>query len=75
MLCHERTEEAVRTLFDALFEKCSGLQEYVGVIGADGEKSLVNVKCYSFKDFICLLCFVHSRKNVKKMLTDLSREL
>ena len=71
MLCHKRTEEAIRTLFDALFEKCPGLQEYVRVIGTDGEKSLLNVTCYSFKDFIRLLCSVHSKKNVKKMLTDL----
>ena len=71
MLCHKRTEEAVRTLFDALFEKCPGLQEYVRVIGTEGEKSLLNVTCYPFKDFIRLLCSVHSKKNVKKMLTDL----
>ena len=52
MLCHRRTEEAVRSLFDALFEKCPGLQEYIRVVGMDGEKSLVNVTCHSLKDFI-----------------------
>ena len=58
----------MRALFDALFEKCPGLQEYIRVVGTDGEKSLVNVTCHSLKDFIRLLCSVHSKEKVKTRL-------
>ena len=48
MLCHKRTEKAVKVFFDAILEQLPGLKLYMKAIGADGEKSLIHAACDSF---------------------------
>ena len=66
MLCHKRTEKAVKVFFDAILEQLPGLKFYMTAIGADGEKSLIHAACDSFPTAVLLSCLLHAKKNHKK---------
>ena len=70
MLCHKRTDKAVKVFFDGILEQIRGLKLYMKAIGADGEKSSIHAACDSLPTAVLFLCLFHTKKNVKKKLVE-----
>ena len=48
MICHKKDETSVNQLCNTMIDKCPGIRENIKVIGADGEKSIINACCNAF---------------------------
>ena len=68
IICHFKTERVVKWLFDSLVDECPGLEPYIQVLGADGEKALSNIGCKTFGNALLLLCRRHQEHNVQERL-------
>ena len=64
LITHFRSENVVKTLFDAMLHDCPGLKAFLQVVGADGERSLTNAALNTFERALLLLCYKHEKDNV-----------
>ena len=72
LLCHKKSERAVKMLFETMLEEKPALENRIRVIGMDGETAIINSACLSFPSAVLLLCLNHAKKNIKqKLLYDL----
>ena len=75
IICHFKTEGVVKWLFDSLVDECPGLDPYIQVLGADGEKALSNIGCKTFGNALLLLCRRHQEHNVQERLKSCPSEM
>ena len=68
LLCHKKDETNVKLLCDAILDKCPGLGNHLKVLGADGEKSIINQTCNAFPSATLLVCTRHVEENIKRNL-------
>ena len=74
MICHHKDERVVKFLCDAMKEKMPGIEDGLKVIGIDGEKSIVNMACWSFPRALLLLCMKHAQDNCFANMAGLSSD-
>ena len=73
LLCHKKDKDRVHVLCQSILQSCPGLKNSLKVVGAEGEKSILNVVCSSFPASVLLLCNKHMKENIERYLSGFTK--
>ena len=79
LVCHKKDEKTLKLLCDVLLDIWPGQAENLRVLGADGEKSILNQTCntFPFATLLLCMCIKHMEENIQRNLsknaTDIKR--
>lgn len=66
MICMTKEESTYLSFIPCLNREIPGLSEFLRATGTDDERALTNALVADFRNAAPLLCYIHSRRNVKE---------